>query len=163
MLASIICTAQPDNIVLSNQFLIRLVPMRSTNTKIAPTDVDMPLPTVTRATLNALSTYHWPGNIREMQNVIERGVILARGGRLVFEPPAYEGESSTFIPITETDGFLTEAEMIAREKENLLACLHVSNGKVSGKNGAAELMGVKPTTFYSRMKKFAIKDKDWSK
>lgn len=130
--------------------------------KLACERLNMPLPTVTRATLNALSSYYWPGNIREMQNVIERGVILARGGRLVFEPPAYQGESSVSIPITETDGYLTELEMIAREKENLLVCLRASNGKVSGANGAAELLGVKPTTFYSRMKKHELKEQDWS-
>lgn len=129
--------------------------------KLACERLNMPLPTITRSTLNALASYHWPGNIREMQNVIERGVILARGGRLVFEPPTYETEAVTTPLVTEIDSYLTEAEMTAREKANLIACLKAANGKVSGLDGAADLLGVKPTTFYSRMKKHSISDKDW--
>jgi len=123
--------------------------------------LNMPYPKVTKATINALASYHWPGNIREMQNVVERGVILAQGGKLVFEYTSNEDRASEQLPFEQSDTYKTEIEMIALEKQNLLTCLKASNGKVSGINGAAELLGVKPTTFYSRMKRHAIKPDDW--
>jgi transcriptional regulator with GAF, ATPase, and Fis domain len=117
-----------------------------------------PPPRLTRAAVAMLQNYDWPGNIRELRNVIERAVILARGGLLHFELPVTD---SAPVPPSEPPcpgqdvghPFFTEAEMQRRERENLIAALDKACWKIKGPNGAAELLGVKPTTLLSRMKK----------
>jgi transcriptional regulator with GAF, ATPase, and Fis domain len=120
-------------------------------------------PRLTRAGVAKLLSYDWPGNIRELRNVIDRAVILARGGALDFDLPAAEaGPRPAFThpqaaPEGESPGFLTEAEMRGRERDNLLAVLEKSGWKIKGQNGAAELLGVKPTTLISRINKLGLK------
>jgi transcriptional regulator with GAF, ATPase, and Fis domain len=123
-----------------------------------------PKPRLTRAGIVKLQSYDWPGNIRELRNVIERAVIISRGGPLDFElavtnsappPPSSKsqrGETGDKIGAE----FLTEAEMLVRERENLAAVLDRANWKIKGVDGAAELLGVKPTTLLSRMKKMGL-------
>ena len=118
-------------------------------------------PRLTRAGAVRLQGYDWPGNIRELRNVIERAVILARGGALEFDVPA--GEAPPAQPSTppgETAPadrpFLTEAEMLQRERANLLAVLETTHWKIKGPDGAAELLGLKPTTLISRLKKLGL-------
>jgi DNA-binding NtrC family response regulator len=121
-------------------------------------------PRLTRAGVTKLQSYDWPGNVRELRNVIERAVILARGGTLDFDlpistssppprplPPAAMPEEGAAEP-----GFLTEAELQRRERDNLIAVLEKANWKIKGRDGAAELLGVNPTTFLARMKKWGI-------
>ncbi|WP_342376376.1 sigma 54-interacting transcriptional regulator [Myxococcus stipitatus] len=119
-------------------------------------------PRMTQAQVQALQRYDWPGNVRELENVLERAVILSRGGRLRLElalpdargpagrdaRPRESGASSTFI---------TEKEWRRREKENLKAALAAAGGKVYGPGGAAELLGLAPTTLASRLKALGIK------
>ena len=118
-------------------------------------------PRLTRAGIVQLQDYDWPGNIRELRNVIERAVILSRGGLLQFDLPKSE-LSSARRPIAQPDSgntnheFLTEAEMQRRARENLLLVLEKSGWKIKGANGAAELLGVKPTTLLSRIKKMGL-------
>jgi len=121
-----------------------------------------PPPRLTRAALAQLQGYDWPGNIRELRNVVQRGVILARGGPIRFDLPASKLPAN--VPArrgaTEKESsntFLTETEMEQRERENLIAVLKAANWKVMGAGGAAELLGVKATTLFSRMKKMGIK------
>lgn len=109
-----------------------------------------------------LQNYDWPGNIRELRNVIQRAVILARGGLLQFDLPVTD--TAPGIPPSESAlenqtglEFFTEAEMLCRERENLKAVLVRAGGKIKGPAGAAELLGVKPTTLLSRMKKMGLK------
>ena len=124
-----------------------------------------PVPRLTRAGIVRLQHYDWPGNIRELRNVIERAVILARGGPLNFDLPGTESGSARMDAAGEVVGavtgggraFLTEAEMRVRERENLRAVLEASGWKIKGADGAAELLGVKPTTLLSRMKKMGLK------
>jgi transcriptional regulator with GAF, ATPase, and Fis domain len=121
-----------------------------------------PSPRLTRAGVAGLLDYDWPGNIRELRNVIERAVILARGGPLQFDWPttATTPLPSSSAPRTETptaQGVLTEAEMRRRERENLLAALELAGWKIKGPDGAAERLGVKPTTLLARMKKMGLK------
>jgi len=122
-----------------------------------------PKPRLTRAGISKLQSYDWPGNIRELRNVIDRAVILARGGALDFDLPGGEAgprspsTSPQAAPDGENPGFLTEREMCDRERDNLLAVLEKSGWKIKGENGAAELLGIKPTTLISRIKKLGLK------
>jgi len=129
-------------------------------------ELKCPKPRLTHAGITKLQNYDWPGNVRELRNVIERAVILARGGALDFDLP---GASQPKAPIssvvriesssvdTAPSQFLTEAEMQRRERENLLLVLQQANWKIKGPDGAAELLGVKPTTLLARMKKWGLK------
>lgn len=124
-----------------------------------------PKPRLTRAGIVKLQSYDWPGNIRELRNVIERAVIISRGGPLDFDlavtnsaPPPLSVKSQPGEPGDKAGPeFLTEAEMLLRERENLGAALDKANWKIKGADGAAELLGVKPTTLLSRMKKMGLK------
>ncbi|RYD21026.1 MAG: sigma-54-dependent Fis family transcriptional regulator [Verrucomicrobiaceae bacterium] len=116
---------------------------------------------LTPAALSTLLNYDWPGNIRELRNVIERGVILARGGPVEFDLPlSARGVACGGAACDERQaecGFLTESEMNRRERDNLLAVLEKSNWRIKGENGAAELLGLKPTTLLSRIKKMGLR------
>jgi len=115
-------------------------------------------PRLTHAGAVRLQGYDWPGNIRELRNVIERAVILARGGPLEFDVPA--GDSPP-VQSGETEPadrpFLTETEMLQRERANLLIVLEKTRWKIKGPDGAAELLGLKPTTLISRLKKLGLR------
>ena len=121
-------------------------------------------PRLTRAAVAELLGYDWPGNVRELRNVIERAVILARGGTLSFDLPVTGTPANTPRPVLpaqvsegSTPKLLTETELRNLERDNLLATLEAAKWKVRGPDGAAELLGVKPTTLYSRMQKLGIK------
>lgn len=121
-----------------------------------------PQPRLTRAALVQLQSYDWPGNVRELRNVIERAVILARGGALHFDLPGLAAASLTpptkaAVSVQPAAKFLTEVEMLQRERENLEAVLEQAGWKIKGSDGAAELLGIKPTTLLSRMKKMGLK------
>jgi formate hydrogenlyase transcriptional activator len=121
-----------------------------------------PKPRLTRAGIARLQNYDWPGNVRELRNVIERAVILARGGVLYFDLPVNDSTPMPPSPKPRPGdqagpAFLTEAEMLRRERENLIAVLERAQWKIKGAEGAAELLGVKPTTLLSRMKKMGLK------
>jgi formate hydrogenlyase transcriptional activator len=96
----------------------------------------------------ALSAYPWPGNIRELQNVVERAVILVRGsvlGLSDFELPRLDSESTPL----RTGGPADERQQIER-------ALTASRGRVSGPEGAAEALGVPPSTLESRIHRLGI-------
>ena len=121
-----------------------------------------PKPRLTRAGIKTLQSYDWPGNIRELRNVIERAVICARSGALEFDLPVnVSSVDLTPFGSQDTDGpeleYLTESEMRRRERENLLAILQKTGWKIKGVGGAAELLGVSPTTLFSRIKKMGFK------
>jgi transcriptional regulator with GAF, ATPase, and Fis domain len=125
-------------------------------------ELKCPKPRLTRATVVKLQSYDWPGNVRELRNLIERAVILARGGTLDFDLPvtASSPSPSRAAPrdrLRPDPAYLTEAELESRARENLLVVLEKANWKVKGPDGAAELLGVKPTTLFSRMRKMGIK------
>ncbi len=119
-------------------------------------------PRLTRAGIIRLQSYDWPGNIRELRNVIDRAVIISRGRALDFDLPAAE---TALVPARrasraagETNPeFLTEAELQRRERENLLIILEKADWKIKGADGAAELLGVNSATLLSRMKKMGLK------
>jgi formate hydrogenlyase transcriptional activator len=97
--------------------------------------------------MGVLRKYHWPGNIRELENFIERSVILTHGSAL--EVPIGElGGNGKVIP--------SSIPRKAEERDGILRILKETNGRVAGPQGAAERMGIKRTTLISRMKKLGI-------
>jgi transcriptional regulator with GAF, ATPase, and Fis domain len=159
-----------------NVFPIQVVPLRDRLddipalakhfVELSTRDLKCAKPRLTRAGIAKLQSYDWPGNVRELRNVIERAVILARGGALDFDLPVAKPEaispqlSAISQQPTADSGepkFLTEADLQRRERDNLLLVLQAANWKIKGADGAAELMGVKPTTLLARMKKWGLK------
>jgi transcriptional regulator with GAF, ATPase, and Fis domain len=119
---------------------------------------------MTKRHLATLRAHHWPGNIRELRNVIERAVISSRGSRLRMDSALSEPGAP---PPTQTDSdgeseFLTDAEFRDLEKANLVAALQHADWQVWGAGGAAELLGIKPSTLTYRMKTFGIRKLDSS-
>jgi len=116
--------------------------------------------TQTRGQANKLRAYDWPGNVRELKNVIERAVILSRGNVLRLE--ASLPESATGAPDTASDSnaapeFLTEQELREFQKNNTIAALKQADWRVSGSGGAADLLGIKPTTLADRIRTLGIR------
>ena len=107
--------------------------------------------------LEKLKDYHWPGNIRELENVIERQVILAQGSTLRFsELLAKDQQNIARVGEEPDSSVLTASDLKQQERRNLLMALEKCHGKVFGHNGAAQLLGIKPTTLASRIKKYQI-------
>ena len=105
---------------------------------------------VSKETLNALEGYHWPGNVRELESVIERAVITSQGTALQivdrFEPFKKTGD----LPGQEVKGL---AEL---EHDHILQVLQKTGWRIEGKNGAATLLGLNPSTLRARMRKYGI-------
>lgn len=115
--------------------------------------------TLTRAQTANLRAYDWPGNIRELKNVIERAVILSQGKvlRLDLSMPGLRPELSEVDSSEASNQVLTEKEMKEFQKSNLIKALEQTNWRVSGAGGAAELLGVRPSTLSDRVRTFKIK------
>ena len=120
-----------------------------------------PALTLTRAQAGKLHEYDWPGNIRELKNVIERAVILSPGNVLRLdlsmadvEPAERREQQPAAGP---ADGILTEAEMREFQKQNTIRALEETGWRVSGPGGAAERLGVKPTTLADRIRALGIR------
>ncbi len=106
----------------------------------------------------ALQAYDWPGNVRELHNVIERAVITSRDGSVRFNLPASAfGEPSEPVPAMAPKAVVTDAEMKRRDRDNILAALERTGWQIQGAGGAAELLGLPPTTLASRIKRMALR------
>ena len=106
-----------------------------------------------------LQRHRWPGNIRELRNVIERAVILTKGTRLRLDLAMGGAGTATVAAeqvVADTSVFLTEDEFRAKEKQNLIAALHAADWRVWGPDGAAAMLGIKPSTLSYRMNAFGI-------
>jgi transcriptional regulator with GAF, ATPase, and Fis domain len=104
-----------------------------------------PVERISQGTMDALRAYHWPGNIRELRNVIERAVILS--------------ESSTLqVPLESAalPGAFASPTLAATERAQILAALEQTGWRIRGPAGAAVLLGLKPTTLESRIKKLGL-------
>ena len=115
---------------------------------------------LTRAHATTLRAYGWPGNIRELKNVIERAVILSPGNMLRLDLSMPGGKSvapATAAVKVVDEGIMTEKEMRALQKQNIEKALRRTSWKVSGKGGAAEVLGVRPTTLADRIRKLHIR------
>jgi formate hydrogenlyase transcriptional activator len=104
-----------------------------------------PIDSIAIDSLKALQQHSWPGNIRELRNVVERAMILATGPRLVIDSP--KAAAGTRRPASLTDF----------ETEHIQRILASVDWRVRGSGGAAELLGIKPTTLDSRMAKLGIR------
>jgi transcriptional regulator with GAF, ATPase, and Fis domain len=113
------------------------------------------IPALTREHVQELTSYPWPGNVRELQNVIERAVILARHGTLRFglrqaADPSMAGTERQ-APVS------TRKQLLELERRSIVEALQKSGGKIYGANGAAELLGMRPTTLTSKIATLRIK------
>lgn len=112
-------------------------------------------PKLTKAVARRLQDYTWPGNIRELQHVVERAVILSRGGRLRVHLEETTSSAPAPPPTAPTEVF-TDTQVRQFKRDNLRRALDATGGKVYGPNGAAELLGVKPSTLNSRLRAFGV-------
>lgn len=131
-----------DDIPLLVNWIIKKIQRRlGKNIKTIPTNV-----------MNDLKSYSWPGNVRELENVIERAVIITRGNMLQLAGPLKTTGSD--------DGISYDAPMKSlseMEKDYILQALRKTNWNISGKNGAAELLGLNSSTLRGRMRKHGIR------
>lgn len=109
---------------------------------------------VDRKTLELLQRYRWPGNIRELQNVVERSVILSSGDIFSVDESWLLMESSH--PATKVQSLVRDVAERTGERETIEAALVESRGRVAGPAGAAAKLGIPPTTLYSRIKALNI-------
>ena len=149
-------------------FPIEVPPLRERRDDIAPLvahfvkqsarRMNRPEPQVSKLGLDELTSYRWPGNVRELQNTVERAVILWREGPLTFDLPTSpqpENSVQRANPAV-NEGLLTRDELKRQERETIVNALKRTNGKVSGPGGAAELLGMKPSTLASRITTLGI-------
>lgn len=105
--------------------------------------------TIPSAVISILEAYHWPGNVRELQHLIERAVILSVGNILAigewFQPLMINSDMSPIITLEEV------------EYQHILKILEKTNWRISGHEGAADLLGINPSTLRSRMNKLGLK------
>ncbi len=112
-----------------------------------------PMPSITRATMDALKAWDWPGNVRELENFMERAVILTSGDRLN-------------APLTELSSLRARLTPVLNfrdgERNTIIAALKATRGKIAGKDGAATLLGLKRTTLLDKMRKLDIARSEFS-
>ena len=151
-------------------FPVELPPLRERLEDIAPlathflasvcAELGREPPTLTKQQVTVMQKHPWPGNIRELKNVIERAVILTKGARLRLDlamGPVATQASTTAKKTDAAPAFLTEQEFRAQEKDNLVAALRAADWRVWGPDGAAAMLGIKPSTLTYRMNAFGIK------
>jgi len=109
---------------------------------------------VSPAALERLTAYAWPGNVRELQNVIERAVILARGSTVDADAITLAPEHQHPVAESQPMEVVTLAEA---ERRAIVTALDAAGWRVSGGGGAADLLGLKPTTLHAKMKKLSIR------
>jgi formate hydrogenlyase transcriptional activator len=111
-----------------------------------------PVPTIGKTEMNALERWKWPGNIRELQNVMERAVILSPGEALVLPSRDFPARTSKAVPSAKPAATLKDAE-----RETIIRALRESGGVIAGPAGAAALLGLRRTTLQSKMSKLGIR------
>jgi PAS domain S-box-containing protein len=156
-----------------NVFPIRLPPLRERPEDIPPLvwaflnefgrTMGKTIDAIPHATMEALKRHPWPGNIRELRNVIERAVILAQGPVLQVELPSRSNATAMTPALSQrVEGAEAPADDLTLDeiqRRHILAVLQKTGWRVSGKNGAAAILGLKPTTLEYRMAKLGIKRK----
>jgi formate hydrogenlyase transcriptional activator len=128
-----------DIALLVNHFLVKF------NKKIGKK-----IKTVSKGTLSALQQYHWPGNVRELESVVERAVITSQGSVL-----QVLDRFETFRKKNEPAGQSVQ-DLVALEKDLIQSALQKTGWRIEGINGAAQLIGLNPSTLRFRMRKYGI-------
>jgi transcriptional regulator with GAF, ATPase, and Fis domain len=148
-----------------NVFPIRVPPLRERKNDIPALvhhfverksrELKLPVPPpLARGVIDRLMAYHWPGNVRELENVIERALILGKGTPLVFNDLIGEKrDQSSAIPAGTQDAPIKLDEVMS---QHIRQVLKMTNGKVHGKGGAAEVLGINPSTLRNRMNQLGI-------
>jgi formate hydrogenlyase transcriptional activator len=109
------------------------------------------LKSIKKNDLDILMNYTWPGNIRELEHIIERAIIVSEGSNLNFEK-LLGGN----LRQTEPD-FKSFKTLVDNEKEHIMNALKIAKGKVTGENSAAQLLGINGKTLGSKMRKLKMK------
>ncbi|HEY8428240.1 MAG TPA: sigma 54-interacting transcriptional regulator, partial [Sandaracinaceae bacterium] len=126
-------------------------------------ELGKPQPQITEAQVAALKAYDWPGNVRELQNVIERAVILSRGHELRLEQVLGArgiDQRRSSAPTPMQDDVIPDEEWRRLERANLIRALARTEGRIYGAGGAAELLGIKPSTLQSRLRALGIRARE---
>jgi PAS domain S-box-containing protein len=148
-----------------NVFPIRLPPLRDRQDDIAllaqyfaeicAARIGKPIDGISRETIERMRAYPWPGNIRELQNVVERAAILATGRVLEIGPELLLGSTTPPKPDAAPEcASPTNLETV--DRNHILAVLKQTNWRISGPDGAAGILALHPNTLRSRMKKLGI-------
>ncbi|MEJ2641441.1 MAG: sigma 54-interacting transcriptional regulator [Desulfosarcinaceae bacterium] len=156
-----------------NVFPIRMAPLRERKEDIQALathfiaklskKLNVAAPRLSKANVMDLKRYAWPGNVRELENAIERAIILSRSQRLHFDMLKESAAVEDNAPDAEvrrirTGGRVLSAdEMKQLDRQNTLAALTRCRWKIYGEDGAAMLLGIKPTTLIERKKRMQIK------
>ena len=125
--------------------------------------LNVPPPQLTRANIMDLMSYDWPGNVRELENSVERAIILSRSGSLNFSTihdPTLTDAKPHFDQTASTQNretILSAEAMQQFDRQNTINALMQCNWKIYGDDGAAGLLGLKPTTLIERMKRMRIR------
>jgi formate hydrogenlyase transcriptional activator len=123
-------------------------------------------PDLTPAAVAALRSYHWPGNVRELQNVLERAMILCRGRELsadLLHLPAHDRQLLTIRatpPLRAVAADRPPSTVISfseAERRAIVKALETTGWRISGRGGAADLLGLKPTTLHAKMKRLGVR------
>jgi formate hydrogenlyase transcriptional activator len=151
---------RPDLFFRLNVFPIHVPPLRDRREDIADLvrhfllhfsrRMNRAVTEVTPATLKLLTSYHWPGNVRELENIIERAMVITTGDTLQVEPRWLQP-----TPEDSTNGE-TRTHLADVERRAIVDALDRCHGRIYGSGGAADALGVKPTTLYGKMRKHHI-------
>ncbi len=109
------------------------------------TGMNKAVETIRKEEMERLQRYDWPGNVRELRNVVERALILCTGPTLLIEVPS--------TPTSQVQAVQTMDEV---QRRHILNALESADGRIRGAGGAAELLGMKPTTLRSRMQRLGL-------
>ena len=126
-------------------------------------------PSVPNREMHRAQQYDWPGNVRELQNVVERAVIVSHGGKLALDLPesgkatGKQKPPSAQLVETPVEAVIPEQEWRRRERANVIAALRQARARISGKGGAADLLGINPGTLASRIKALGINKGDYER
>jgi len=102
--------------------------------------------TISQNSMQKLQNYHWPGNIRELKNIIERAMIVTTGSIQKIELPEPHTSVNTRV-----------RALVDIQRNHILDVLNTTNWRIRGKNGAAEILGLKPTTLEAKMARIGIR------
>jgi formate hydrogenlyase transcriptional activator len=147
-----------------NVFPIQIPPLRQRKTDIPALvhylitlkvkELKLPaIPEIAQGAIDSLMQYDWPGNVRELQNMVERALILNPNGPVVFDDPCGGGSTADTGGMGQLGEIIKLDDVIA---ESIRRALEMTDGRIHGKGGAAELLGVNPSTLRSRMQKLGL-------